>query len=118
MKGFKLNSEGDVIIENNDIAIVEDNELKTQTVQTVLGTNKGEWALNTNEGIAFSAMLGKGVTEDMALTQLQSGIKQVDRDLYIDSFGYSRDNKTRAVEIAYTARGKNDEVITNTQMWS
>lgn len=34
-------------------------EFTRQTVECVLGTNKGEWSLNVDEGINFSNILGK-----------------------------------------------------------
>ncbi len=46
------------------IEMVEGNELLAQTVKTVLGTNKGEWALNTDEGITFANILGKHKNTD------------------------------------------------------
>ena len=64
MKGFKLNISGDVVIENNRIQMIEGTDLLRQTVQSVLGTNKGEWTLNPNEGINFKNLLGKQKTID------------------------------------------------------
>ena len=53
MKGFKLDNNGDVIIQNRKIEMTDGNDLIRQTVQTVLGTNKGEWDFNPDEGITF-----------------------------------------------------------------
>lgn len=58
MQGFKLNN-GDVVIENGEIQMTSGADLLRQTVETVLNTNKGEWWLNTDEGITFSNILGK-----------------------------------------------------------
>ena len=59
MKGFKIDKNGDVVIEKNQIQMVENNELLRQTVQCILNTNKGEWPLNEDEGINFYNILGK-----------------------------------------------------------
>lgn len=59
MKGFKIDKNGDVVIEKNRIQMVEGNELLSQTVHCVLNTNKGEWVFNPNEGINFYNILGK-----------------------------------------------------------
>ena len=117
MKGFKLNANGDVVVGTTDIEMVEDNELKKQKILTVLGTNKGEWPLNKNEGIAFSQMLGKGVTEDMARTQVQSGIKQVDAAIYIDRLAFSIDNQNRAAKVDFTVKDNSGETIEIEQKW-
>lgn len=61
MKGFKL-KDGDIEIVENKISMVSGNDLLRQTTETVLGTNKGEWVLNPDEGIKFSTILGKKPT--------------------------------------------------------
>lgn len=58
MAGFKL-KDGDLIITNNEIELVEGDELTVQTIQCVLSTNKGEWIFDTDEGIEFDNILGK-----------------------------------------------------------
>ena len=59
MKGFKLNEHGDVVIENGVIQMAHGTELTKQTTKSVLGTQKGEWFLNWEEGINHNAILGK-----------------------------------------------------------
>lgn len=59
IKGFALNDKGDVIIENGNIQMAHGAELTKQTIKTVLGTQKGEWFLNWNEGIDHNSILGK-----------------------------------------------------------
>lgn len=59
MKGFALNEQGDLSIENGAIQMVHGAELTKQTIKTVLGTQKGEWFLNWEEGINHNEILGK-----------------------------------------------------------
>ena len=59
MKGFALNNKGDVLIENKEIQLVHGTELTMQTIKSVLGTQKGEWFLNSDEGIDRNEILGK-----------------------------------------------------------
>lgn len=59
MKDLKLNAVGDIIIENSDIETIEGSDVTRQMVQQVLGTNKGEWVLNKDEGIVFDNIIGK-----------------------------------------------------------
>ena len=49
MQGFKLDSNGDVLIESGKITMTSGTDLTAQTLQTVAGTNKGEWFLNEDE---------------------------------------------------------------------
>ena len=59
MKGFALNEQGDLLIENGVIQMVHGAELTMQTIKSVLGTQKGEWFLNWEEGINHREILGK-----------------------------------------------------------
>lgn len=59
IKGFKLTNNGDISVSNNQIDMVEGNELLRQKVRQVLGTNKGEWFADVDEGINFRNILGK-----------------------------------------------------------
>ena len=59
IKGFALDDKGDLIIENGDIQMAHGAELTKQTINTVLGTQKGEWFLNWEEGINHNEILGK-----------------------------------------------------------
>lgn len=59
IKGFAVNDKGDVIIESGNIQMVYGSELTKQTIKTVLGTQKGEWFLNWEEGIDHNNILGK-----------------------------------------------------------
>ena len=54
-----MNEQGDVIIESGAIRMVQGTELTRQTIKTVLGTQKGEWFLNWEEGINHNEILGK-----------------------------------------------------------
>ena len=62
MTGFKLN-DGDLVITNDEIELVEGDELTVQTIQQVLSTNKGEWIFDTEEGINFDNILGRHRTK-------------------------------------------------------
>lgn len=59
MRGFLLDEKGDIVIKNNEIVMTEGNELLAQTIRIVLGTNKGEWFDNSDEGINNRVILGK-----------------------------------------------------------
>ena len=59
MKGFALNEQGDLLIENGDIQMAHGAELTKQKIKSVLGTQKGEWFLNWEEGINYDNILGK-----------------------------------------------------------
>lgn len=104
-KGFKLDEKGDIVIENGKIAMISDNDLTAQTVRTVLGTKKGEWIFNKDEGIEFAYLVGKGITEDMIRTQIERGVRQVDENMHLSSFEADIDTSKRIVTVRFTAAG-------------
>ena len=59
MKNFLLDENGDLVIEHGEIQMAYGAELTAQTLKSVLGTQKGEWFLNWEEGIDLNAILGK-----------------------------------------------------------
>lgn len=83
IKGFALDDKGDLIIENGDIQMVHGAELTKQTIKTVLGTQKGEWFLNWEEGINYNEILGKKryASQNGALdNQYIAEIEQIEQD--------------------------------------
>jgi hypothetical protein len=110
MKSFKLTENGDISITDGVIDMAEGTELEKQTIKTVLGTNKGEWAFDENEGIDFKQILGKGVTADMVRSQVQSGIYQVNPNRIIEDFDYSVEG--RKSSIGFIARETEGDAIT------
>lgn len=109
MTGLKLNEKNDIEIINGDIPLVKDLKLEEQTIRTVLGTNKGEWCFNYDEGIDYRQLSGKNVTADMARSQITAGIHQVNSNRNIENFSYSVAD--RHVVIDFTAREAGGEII-------
>ena len=116
MKGFKLTENGDISITNGQIEMVDGIDLETQTIRTVLGTNKRESPFNANEGVDFYQIIGKDITDDMTRTQIQNGIWQVNPDIVIED--YERKVTDRQSEIIFTARSSDGSVITGGNTYS
>lgn len=117
MKDFKLDLNGDIILDDGDIAYTAGSDLTAQKIFIVTGTNKGEWTLNKNEGINFDYILGKGVTDDMIMTQITDGLRQVDEALYLNSFECIRDRESRRVKVVFSAADTRDTSFEVTQNW-
>ena len=99
MKGFKMNN-GDVVISNGKIEMVDGNELLRQTVKSILQTNKGEWFLNETEGINFRAILKKMPDFDEIRSEVLDGLTQVDETFTLDRFNYEVTERNLAVSFA------------------
>ena len=112
-----MDDNGDIVIKDGNMQIVSDNELKAQTLKTVLGTNKGEWFLNTDEGINLHFLLGKGVTEDMQLSQVKEACKQVDENLYVSAFSATVDDANRKSTIYFTAKDDNGTELSGKKVY-
>lgn len=110
MKSFALDNTGDLLIENNEVQMIEGEELLRQTVQSILATNKGEWFLDWEQGIEFSNILGKGITEEMIRTEIEDGIKQVDDSYNISSFSMSLTDRTLKVKFTAVNEEKDTEI--------
>lgn len=112
MKGLELNENNDVLIKNNQIQMVENAELTRQTVKCVLGTNKGEWCLNTSEGVDFGVFLGKIPNDETVLqNEITQGLEQVDESLAITEFEVNRDNSKRKLSLRFKAESESGETI-------
>lgn len=111
MKNFMLDENGDIVINNNDIAIIEGDRLLLQTIKTILLTNKGEWFLNLNEGINRKNIIKKNPEKDLVRNEVLSGLIQVDSSLYLIDFDYEIDK--RKMQIKFTAKKADGTVISD-----
>lgn len=98
MKSLALDSTGDLLIQNNQFQMVDGNELLRQKVQEVLSTKKGEWFYDWEQGIEFSQLLGKNVTEESVRSEIEDGLRQVDESLYISDFSMKVEGRTLIVD--------------------
>jgi hypothetical protein len=122
MKGLLLDSKGDLVIKNHDIALTDGDNLVAQTVKMVLSTNKGEWSLNHEEGINFRNILGKapvtsmannaqGYEEDLIKSEILQGLSQVDDTFFMTSCVTDIQKDTRTAHINFTAETDSGQQI-------
>lgn len=109
MKGFALNADGDVLIENGAISIVVGDSLLQQKVMTVLRTNRKEWFFDWEQGIDFSNLLGKGTSAELARYEVERGLAQVDSTFTITEFSYAQDRAARKAIVRFKAQNKDGE---------
>ena len=109
MRGFCLDKNGDVVIENGKIAMINGNELLRQTVQCVIATNKGEWFLNKEEGINYRAILKKNPELDNVRDEIFAALLQVDETFVMQDF--SREVVGRNLKVKFSAVNGDGEEI-------
>ena len=112
MRGFKLTQAGDVEIKNNKIEMLSDDELKMQTIEYLLSTNKGECFYNEEEGINFRNLLGKNIEDDAVKSEILGGIMQLDNTFAITEFNTERNAETRKLDVKFTATTADNEAVT------
>lgn len=94
MKSLALSETGDLIIEHNELSMVYGADLVRQKIREVINTNKGEWFFDWEQGINFSEILGKGVTDEDVRLQIDNGLKQVQEGLIMSDFSIERKGRT------------------------
>lgn len=114
MKSFALDNNGDLLIENNQIQMVENENLTRQKIGCVIETNKGEWPLNVDEGINFTNLYGKNRNEDIIRNEMVQGLYQVDPKLMLDTFSYTENTEERKSNVRFTAKDNTKEITVDT----
>lgn len=106
MKDFKLDEDGDLIIQKDIVYVTEEEEL-IQKIRQILGTKKGEWFLNEEEGISYSEILTKNPNMDLVRDSIQDALLQIDERLLIEEFDTSITG--RKLDIAFTVINQENE---------
>ena len=117
MKGFALDSRGDVVIENGVISHAVGDSLVQQKVWTVLRTNLGEWYFDWEQGIDFANLIGKGVGEELARYEVERGLHQVDSTFIITEFAYEADHRARTAKVTFKAHNEDGEEVGGEIVW-
>ena len=90
---------GDIVIENNDLVLVTGQEELRQNIENRLSVNKGEWFLNTDLGLQYSDIQGKGVTDGEIDFAIRECCYQDDRVQETRIRSIERNSKTRNANI-------------------
>lgn len=117
MKGFAMDANGDVLIENNEISIVVGDSLLQQRVLSILRTNLGEWFFDWQQGVDFSNLLGKSTNEELARYEIERGLAQVDETFVITEFSYDVDASARRAKVTFKAQTQSGEEVGGEITW-
>ena len=112
MKDLKVDINGDLVIDNDDLMYVSSEELMRQKIKLILSTNKTEWLFDKNQGIDFFAMLTKNPDRERIYNTILDGLTQVDENMIIEKFDIT--TKQRRMNIRFTARNGNGNTETYT----
>ena len=95
MKSFATKN-GDVIV-GKTIEMVDGAELLQQKVERVIGTNKGEWAYDTEEGIDFNAILRKNPDDDDIRAEIEQALSRIDQTFIVTEYSRNMNNRDGAI---------------------
>lgn len=115
MKTFKLDQNGDVVIKDNKIELVENMELLVQTLKQVLNTNLGEWFGDEAEGIDYKVILTKNPNYELIQDTINTAVQKVadglDLELETDNFTFEVEGRNLVIAFTITTgSGESTEV--------
>lgn len=99
MKYRKLDVDGDYVLGNAAVFLVDSPEAVAQAVITRLRLGRGEWFLDKTVGLARDQVLGKNAQDvaDSAIRQCILGTAGV---VEIAEYASARDSETRELEVS------------------
>lgn len=105
MRDFKLDKNGDVIIDDGDIAMISDNEEISQRIATTLRTRLNEFEpVDEPMGLIRENALGKGYNQDFLQEDIEDAIgTQVDENIDVQEINFTKSDADRSlsVEVKY-----------------
>ncbi|MFP7414370.1 DUF2634 domain-containing protein [Priestia filamentosa] len=94
--------DGDLVIEDNNLIMVEDDEELAQSVKSVLQTRKGEFFLDEEHGMSFDNILGKVADQAATRDDIIEAVSQEERIRSVTDVSFSDNPKTRIREVKMT----------------
>lgn len=100
---FALGSNGDIVIVDNNIQLIEGRDIYVQAFRQILRTRLGEYFLNVNEGLDYNVFLGqKKIDTDLAYDALQKAGLQVDDFVKFTEITFEYNDVTRVLKVGFT----------------
>lgn len=101
---FMLSPQGDVVIKDNNLSMLEGNEIYIQAFRQLLQTRLGEYFLNSDEGMDFDVFLGrKEFNEDEMTQALYDVASQLNEFVKFARIDFDFDKASRKLTIYFEA---------------
>jgi len=113
MRTLYINPEtNDLVIDaQNSLQMVEGTDEENQAVRLLVGTNKGEWFLNTMHGLAYKYLQVKNPNEAVIMAEVISTLKQESRIKEVLEVNVDFDRQGRVLTVRFKARMKSGETV-------
>jgi hypothetical protein len=96
---------GDLVVEDGDLALVEEADVVAQKLRNTLRTVLGEWYLDTTHGVDyFGAILIKGAQQARVESELREKILGVEGVAELTSFQAEYDETRRRFRLVFSVR--------------
>ncbi|MED4977229.1 DUF2634 domain-containing protein [Heyndrickxia faecalis] len=92
--------QGDIVIENGEVVMVDGDEELVQSIRMLLQTRKGEFFLEPEHGLSFDNIIGKEANQDETHDDIVEAISQEDRIESVEKIDFNDDNKARIRSIS------------------
>jgi hypothetical protein len=110
VKDLKL-QDGDLVLENDDLAIVDGADELRQTVYIGMQTNRGEWFLNPEIGIRHAVFVGKNPNDEEMRAEIIRGAMQDERVQSVEDIVIERNTRERKVSVTFQAVATSGEAV-------
>lgn len=103
MKTFRIQNNDLVFDGQNNLAMVEETDEKAQSIERILTTNRNEWFLNTEHGLEYSEIRGKGKSAEGIKLTIVEAISQDERVEDIEFVNVNIDRQKRTLTVDFRA---------------
>ncbi|EST12039.1 DUF2634 domain-containing protein [Sporolactobacillus laevolacticus] len=100
--------DGDLVMKNGEIQMVEGDEELAQSVESILKTRQGEFFMDTEFGLNRDNLLGKQADQDGAHDDIVEAIAQEERIATMDNISFADDRSTRSRSISLSMTKADD----------
>lgn len=98
---------GDLVIENGELVMIDGDEELVQSVQAILGTRKGEFFLDSTHGLSHDNVTGKPANQDLARDDIIEALMQEERVASIPSVVFDDDKAKRKRSVSLSIEKTN-----------
>lgn len=113
---LKIDTTGDLVIENGDLVLVDGLTAIGQHVAMRLRSFKGEWFLDQTTGVPyFQEILQKGTPPSRIRALIRQTILGTEGISSVDELELDYDAATRALSVAFKATAENGETLTSVE---
>lgn len=99
MKSFKLDENGDFVLQNGSFVMVEGDDELAQQATIAIKTSKGDWFLDPDEGTDREPLFAKIFNESEAKESIIESLEELSEPVTVEEITFSRVNRTLSIDL-------------------